>query len=432
MQPSTPSNHQLLPYDTTLLDRVRDQWQLGDWQGLTALDAESLEHHPDRAKVALLVAAAHLQLGEAGTARQFVKLAQNWGCGKRLAAQVLIAGVYNTLGRIEMARGQNQKGLSRFKTAIATVLPNADQVLLGEARAVRETLQIGLLQQAVWITSLQFSSMKGIRSFDDAKLLVIESELGQISRKISKNQKRKLVVVNGMTRSGSTVAFNIVGDLFDACGTLYSKYYSKDFPSSKTIFDHVSQNEKISFLIKTHNTDESLVCLVEKFIGKFVYTKRNLYEVSASFMRMSKVKESPFYKEKNVTLPELLSMLDLQVAEYKKAIDLPCCLIVDAKDFSDLFLRQTVVKINNFLEFEVDDNSIDMIVKKRLQKSSAEYSENLGADRLTSLGHDRKTFFHKNHVVIGGTKVDDYLSFDWRSSIYEKFNHLINESGDFL
>ena len=111
VRPSVPSNQQLLPYDSTLLHRTRDQWQLGDWQALTALDADSLEHHPDRDKVALLVAAAHLQSGEAGAARQFLKLAQDWGCGKALMAQVLIAGVYNTLGRIEMACGESQKGL---------------------------------------------------------------------------------------------------------------------------------------------------------------------------------------------------------------------------------------------------------------------------------------------------------------------------------
>lgn len=430
--PSTRPNQQLLPYDTALLDRVRDQWQLGDWQGLTVLDAESLEHHPDRAKVALLVAAAHLQRGETGTARQFVKLAQNWGCGKRLAAQVLIAGVYNTLGRIEMARGQDQKGLSRFKTAIATVLPNADQALLSEVRAVREILQLGLLQQAVCIVNLQLPFVKKNSRHFDERLLTIESELKQINKKIYKNQKRKLIIVNGMVRSGSTVTFNIISDFFDACGLPYSKYYSKDFPNSKAISDHIVQNEKISFLIKTHKADEFTVDLAKKFLGKFIYTKRNLYEVSASFMRMSKVKESPFYKEKIVTISDLLVMLDHQVNEYDKAVNLSSCLVVDAKDFSDTLLRQTVLKMSDFLEFELNDDSIDMIVKARRQKSCAEYSKNLSSDKFTSLGHDRKTFFHKNHVLLGGTKVSDYLNIDWMSSIYERFSRVIDKSGDFL
>ena len=429
--PSTASNQQLLPYDTSLLDRVRDQWQLGDWQGLTALDAESLEHHPDRAKVALLVAAAHLQRGAAGTARQFVKLAQHWGCGKRLATQVLIAGVYNTLGRIEMARGQDQKGLSRFKTAIATVLPNADQALLGEARAVRETLQIGLLQQAVCLMNSQISFAKNTSLRLDKRLFEIESELGQINKKIHKTKKRKLIIVNGMARSGSTVAFNIVGDFFDACGFPYSKYYSEDFPNPKAISDHVVQNERISFLIKTHQTDEFTIDLAKKFLGHFVYTKRNLYEVSASFIRMSKIKESPFYKEKAITLADLLIMLDRQVNEYDKAVNLPSCLVFDAKDFSDAFLRQTVLKMSDFLEFELNDDSIDMIVRTRCKKSGAEYSENLSSDQFTSLGHDRKTFFHKNHVLLEGTKVSDYLSADWMSSIHERFSCLIDKSGNF-
>lgn len=201
------SDQQLLPYDATLLDRVLDQWRLGDWQGLTALKAENLEHHPDRSKVALLVAAAHLQSGETGTARQFVKLAQGWGCDRRLVAQVLVAGVYNTFGRIEMARGQCQKGLSHFKEAIATALPNADHALLGEARAICETARLGLLPQASSLMDEQLATMKSSRRVDSARLTIIETELELLHHELSLAQQRRQLFLCRQEFSPSTVGY---------------------------------------------------------------------------------------------------------------------------------------------------------------------------------------------------------------------------------
>ena len=46
------------PYDEGLLDKAKTQWQRGDWDSLALLQRDALEYHPDRAKLALLAAAA--------------------------------------------------------------------------------------------------------------------------------------------------------------------------------------------------------------------------------------------------------------------------------------------------------------------------------------------------------------------------------------
>ena len=46
------------PYDEALLERSRTQWRFGDRPSLATLTRNTLQHHPDRAKLALLVAAA--------------------------------------------------------------------------------------------------------------------------------------------------------------------------------------------------------------------------------------------------------------------------------------------------------------------------------------------------------------------------------------
>jgi hypothetical protein len=76
--PSTNNNPTpAVPYDETLLERARTQWQFGDWPSLAALTRDTLQHHPDRAKLALLAAAGHQQLGDTAAAQQFTHLAQD-------------------------------------------------------------------------------------------------------------------------------------------------------------------------------------------------------------------------------------------------------------------------------------------------------------------------------------------------------------------
>ena len=53
-----------VPYDENLLEKSRTQWQFGDWDSLAQIDREQIQHHPDRARLALLAAAGRLQNGE--------------------------------------------------------------------------------------------------------------------------------------------------------------------------------------------------------------------------------------------------------------------------------------------------------------------------------------------------------------------------------
>lgn len=135
---------QLVPYDENLLERSRTQWQFGDWQSLAELQRETLQHHPDRAKLALLAAGAHQQLGNMTAARQFTRLAQDWGCSKKLISQVLIAGVHNTLGRATAIAGRSQQALGHFQNAVKIAAPGADVRLQVQTRVREELGQLGL------------------------------------------------------------------------------------------------------------------------------------------------------------------------------------------------------------------------------------------------------------------------------------------------
>ncbi len=138
------TDSQLVPYDENLLERSRTQWQFGDWQSLAQLQRETLQHHPDRAKLALLAAAGHQQLGNTSAARHFTRLAQDWGCSKKLISQILIAGVHNTLGRAAAIGGRQQQALQHFENSVKIATPGGDLRLLVQARAREELTQLGL------------------------------------------------------------------------------------------------------------------------------------------------------------------------------------------------------------------------------------------------------------------------------------------------
>ena len=141
---SETTDSQLVPYDENLLERSRTQWQFGDWQSLALLQRETLQHHPERAKLALLAAAGHQQLGNTSAARHFTRLAQDWGCSKKLISQILIAGVHNTLGRAAAIGGRQQQALQHFENSVKIATPGGDLRLLVQARAREELAQLGL------------------------------------------------------------------------------------------------------------------------------------------------------------------------------------------------------------------------------------------------------------------------------------------------
>jgi len=141
---SEESHSHPVVYDENLLERSRTQWQFGDWASLAKLERSTLQHHPDRAKLALLAAAGHQQLRNESAVRQFTQLALDWGCGKKLASQLLIAGVHNTLGRAAGLDQGQERALQHFERAIGVAMPGADQRLLARARAGEEFAQLGL------------------------------------------------------------------------------------------------------------------------------------------------------------------------------------------------------------------------------------------------------------------------------------------------
>lgn len=141
-----PTSH-LVPYDENLLELSRTQWHLGDWASLANLKRDTLQHHPDRAKLALLAAAGQMQSNNTPAAQQFIRMAQDWGCSKRMVSQVLVAGVYSTLGKATLIAGDQQRALGHYKTAASLANQKANAGMLAEVQIIRETRALAAVQQ---------------------------------------------------------------------------------------------------------------------------------------------------------------------------------------------------------------------------------------------------------------------------------------------
>ncbi len=140
--PAPASQH--IPHDAHVLDRARTQWQFGDWESLAEIACDTLQHHPERAKLALLAAAGHLQQNDPNAARQLIRLSYDWGVDKKLVSQILIAGVRNTLGRAAAISGHQARALKHFEAAMAVGMPGSDTKLLTQARIGEQLCQLGL------------------------------------------------------------------------------------------------------------------------------------------------------------------------------------------------------------------------------------------------------------------------------------------------
>lgn len=113
----------LQPYNPQALPAAREQWLRGDWASLSGLTLDELQDHPDRAKLALLAAAGHMQMGHNPIGADYLRQAHAWGCNPQLMRQVVIAGVHNTLGKAAALADMPERADQHFAASLRTVMP---------------------------------------------------------------------------------------------------------------------------------------------------------------------------------------------------------------------------------------------------------------------------------------------------------------------
>ena len=183
----------LLPdADARLLSKAKAYWFFGEWYELTKMPLEQIEQQAERESIILLVAAAHQQLGNFSQAEHCSRLALSWGCDSKTLARVLIAGAFNTLGRIAALNSDEDKIEENFKKAV-DIGSARDTSLIAHSRAVREMAKMGLLPQAAGLVSGRINELahrpSKIKNVD-ASIRILQSEIELLSHELSIGHQR--------------------------------------------------------------------------------------------------------------------------------------------------------------------------------------------------------------------------------------------------
>jgi len=180
-----------------VMAQAKMHWFFGEWTALEKITPKTLYAHSERDRLALLVASAHAQLGSYEEARQHLHLALKWGCPPRLVAQVLIAGVHNSLGRAAAIAGDDRRMANHFRESVALTNDRHDTELLTHTRSVREMAKLGLLPKAVALVDEQIAKTKSVLERPkntQARIRMLETEIELLHHELSLAQQRHQVV----------------------------------------------------------------------------------------------------------------------------------------------------------------------------------------------------------------------------------------------
>ena len=189
---------------TDLLVSSRENWTTGRWSALRLLNEQDISSHPAKACLAVLIAASWLEINNKSNVKNFVSLALKWGCPKHVAAQFLVAGVYNTLGCAKAHQNHGLNPLPYFEQAVSVDgFSTLDKVTLAGLR-MRE----------------QLNSKEAGRSFFYFPFLgseVVNQKNSAVQLNILPNHKVSSkpyqLVVLGMHRSGTSCITNLLRNM---------------------------------------------------------------------------------------------------------------------------------------------------------------------------------------------------------------------------
>ena len=185
MPSPTPAVSSAAMFDSVYsLDAARSDWRFGNWDALLQIGKGDLAASPDRAKLALLLAAAHAHHLNKPLAKHFMSLALSWGCSKALAGEVLMSGLYNTLGRMELLLSAPDGGIGQFNRAINIVEKQYADENIGRVRQISQGAKLGLLSYSTGLlereikdNTLAKSDSSSWRSLVEAELEILHHEL---------------------------------------------------------------------------------------------------------------------------------------------------------------------------------------------------------------------------------------------------------------
>jgi hypothetical protein len=391
---------------SSMLDLARFYWLSGDWSALSKIDITQIAHHPDRGKLALFASIGHNHSGNFAESKRLLRFSRQWGCSRDLIARLVMASAHRSVAFLMQLNGNDNKAQLHFNAAVSATGERA--LCFPEQRMADGNLSLNNSSYP-----LKTSRYKNLNNY--------------------KNQKiPRLIIAGGMVRSGSTALLNIAIDLLKSSGINPVKYFTSELKDINTFRDHILENKGVSFILKSHDMEGGLPELCREMRAKTLFSIRNIFEISASYIRMAQNPDSEFYQTREFSLDQLIGIIRYEIDFFDVACKLENIKLFNCKEISSNNLVSLVEKIDRFLEIGNTPSKIQDIAEKHCRKNNALFTSRISPNQFTSLKHDADTFFHKNHVLKNGTPVEDFLSEDWKVKIISRFSPRISIEGDLL
>lgn len=272
---------------SSALDQARARWEHGDWAAILTLDTPALENDPERAKLALLLSAAHSHAGAPDRARHLARQALVWGASRTMAARVLLSAAQNSLARA--AAALEEDATPQFEAAIRLVQPHADVPLLARSRRLRELATLGLLPQAAEALEQELGLVRAEGVVPSvAQLADLQVRMGELRSLLDgvipaprrKKRRKPTVVIAGVPRSGSTWLYNATRLLLESAGRKVHARWHADYTPDRD--DNAEMH-----LVKVHNPEQ--LTFPHDLI---LTTNRDIVDRLASLIRMGWLAEN--------------------------------------------------------------------------------------------------------------------------------------------
>lgn len=136
-------------------DRLKTLWMLGDWASLARVEQVSAPDAEARAEVLLFAGAGHQLCGRHAQARALLLQCAQAACDRSLMGRVLLAALYETLGRGAVAKNQLRQARDHFMASAQLLELGVSAPLVARSR-VAQLLQSRTARAALsqtWETS---------------------------------------------------------------------------------------------------------------------------------------------------------------------------------------------------------------------------------------------------------------------------------------
>jgi hypothetical protein len=278
------------------LSRAKLLWYLGDWDALAKIEV-SESSGSQYGLLCLMKAAAFQQTGDVEGTLEYATLAKQNNVDSRLFKQILVGGLYHSLGRAHTIKGDYKRANTNISQALSLVEQVEDPQSGILSRIAREVSTHGSTDLAVSLVkqniprklaalrptelsrrldelTLAISSMKShsvsSTDIDSKKQLITPGDV------LSKRAEKAIVLIAGMRHSGSTALFNIIRIASHLSGLTVKGVYSEKITSIQELLDSCQ-----ILLIKTHEYRDDIADL-----GSFTFTTiRDLRDSVASAKR---------------------------------------------------------------------------------------------------------------------------------------------------